>query len=63
MVKIALALGPEPTPVWTLAKQAGVEYAVGSMSLNPIPNASAEQQPWSYVSLAPCEGCIRRRRI
>ncbi len=52
MVKIALALGPEPTPVWTLAKQAGVEYVVGSMDLNPIPNANDEQQPWSYVSLA-----------
>ena len=52
MVKIALALGPEPTPVWTLAKQAGVEYVVGGMDLNPIPNASDEQQPWSYMSLA-----------
>ncbi len=52
MVKIALALGPEPTPVWTLAKQAGVEYVVGGLDLNPIPNASDEQQPWSYVSLA-----------
>ena len=52
MVKIALALGPEPTPVWTLARQAGVEYVVGGLDLNPIPNASDEQQPWSYVSLA-----------
>ena len=52
MLKIALALGTEPNPVWTLAKQAGVEHVVGSINLNPIPDASDEQQPWSYVSLA-----------
>ena len=37
MLKIALALGTEPNPVWTLGQQAGVEHVVGSINLNPIP--------------------------
>ena len=52
MLKIALALGTEPNPVWTLAQQAGVEHVVGSINLNPIPDASDAEQPWSYKSLA-----------
>ena len=51
-MKIALSLGTQPGPLWTLAKQCGVDYVVGSIPLNPIPNASKEQQPWSHVSLA-----------
>jgi mannonate dehydratase len=52
MMKIALALGPQPNPVWTLAKQCGVDYVVGSINFRPVPNASKEQQPWSHASLA-----------
>jgi hypothetical protein len=52
MMKIALELGQNPSPVWTLARQAGVEHAVVAINLNPIPNAGEEQQPWSYMSLA-----------
>ena len=52
MMKIALSLGPQPSPMLTLAKQCGVNHAVGGISLRPLPNASKEQQPWSYESLA-----------
>ena len=52
MMKIALVFGPQPGPVQTLAKQCGVEYVVGGIGLRPVPNASKEQQPWSYTSLA-----------
>ena len=52
MMKIALALGPQAGPVWTLAKQCGVDYVVGGINLHPVPNASKEQQPYSYMSLA-----------
>jgi mannonate dehydratase len=52
MMKIALALGLQPGPVWTLAKQCGIDYAVGSINLHPVANASKERQPWSYMSLA-----------
>ena len=51
-MKIALALGPQRSPVWTLAKQCGVDYVVGTMNLSPVQNASKEQQPWSHTSLA-----------
>ena len=52
MMKIAVLLSPQPGPALTLMKQCGVEYAVSGISLNPIPNASEEEQPWSYSSLA-----------
>jgi len=52
MMKIALALRPQADLVWTLAKQCGVDYAVGTINLHPVPNASKERQPWSYMSLA-----------
>ena len=51
-MKLALALGSKPGPVWTLAKQCGVNYAVGSINLNPIPDAGADEQPYSYMALA-----------
>jgi mannonate dehydratase len=52
MMKIALALGAQPGPVWTLAKQCGVDRVVGSINLNSAPNASKEEQPYSCMSLA-----------
>ena len=52
MMKIALALGAQPGPVWTLAKQCGVDHVVGSINLSPAPNVSKEQQPYSHMSLA-----------
>ena len=52
MMKIALMLGSKPGPLHILAKQCGVDYAVGGISLRPIPNADEEEQPWSHTSLA-----------
>lgn len=52
MLKIALSLGPEPGLTHVLAKQCGIDHAVAGIGLSPIPDASAEQQPWSRTSLA-----------
>ena len=52
MIKIAIAMPPQPNLGLTLMKQCGVEYAVGGIGLQPIANASEDEQPWSYPSLA-----------
>ena len=52
MIKIAVSTSPQPGLALTLMKQCGVDYAVGGISLQPIANASEEEQPWSYPSLA-----------
>ena len=52
MIQIAISIAPQPSLGLTLMKQCGVEHAVGGISLNPIPDASEEEQPWSYSSLA-----------
>lgn len=51
MIKIALAMSPEPGIGQTLMRQCGVEHAVGGISLEPVPNASEDEQPWSHRSL------------
>lgn len=51
-MRIALALGPESSVSHVLAKQCGVEYAVGGINLHPKANVSDDKQPWSYNSLA-----------
>lgn len=51
MIKIAEVFHPNDTALWKLVKQAGVKYAVGGFSLQPIPGADPERQPWSYMSL------------
>ena len=52
MIKLAIAISPEPGLNLTLMKQCGVPYAVGGVSLSPIPDAPADEQPWSHASLA-----------
>jgi len=52
MMKIALALGLQSGPVWTLARQCGIDHVVGIIDFHPVPDASKERQPWSYMSLA-----------
>jgi len=52
MIKIAISTSPQPGLGLTLMKQCGVEHAVGGISLQPVPNASEDEQPWSYPSLA-----------
>ncbi len=47
MLEIAEMLPPNPSPLWTLVKQAGVTHAVGAM-----PKASRGNAPWSFDALA-----------
>jgi len=52
MIKLAIATSPQLDLALTLMKQCGVEHAVGYFSLQPVPGASEDEQPWSYPSLA-----------
>lgn len=52
MIKLSVEISPEPSLGLTVMRQCGVEYAVGGISLKPIPGVSPEEQPWSYSSLA-----------
>lgn len=52
MIKLATVMAPEPSVSLTLMQQCGVEHVVGYGSMAPIPNASEDEQPWSYPSLA-----------
>jgi mannonate dehydratase len=51
MIKIAEVLPPEPTPLWRLARQCGVECAVGTFGPRRDMSAPRENLPWSYPSL------------
>ncbi len=53
-MKIALALGPEAGAVSTFGTQCGVEHAVGTFALDPLPGKPIEDeaQPFSRTSLA-----------
>jgi mannonate dehydratase len=49
MLEIAEFLPPTPSPLWKLAKQAGVDWAVGGLPFGePINGADA---PWDYLPL------------
>ncbi len=49
MIKIAEFLSPTPTPLWKLAKQAGVDSAVGGL---PTPaDCTDGESPWDYLPL------------
>ncbi|MFH1567871.1 MAG: mannonate dehydratase, partial [Gemmatimonadota bacterium] len=60
MIGIAVAIGPEPSLGLTLMKQCGVEKAVGYFSLQPVPGASADEQPWSLKSLTRTQAAYER---
>ncbi|MDZ4717164.1 MAG: mannonate dehydratase [Roseiflexaceae bacterium] len=49
MIDIAEFLSPNPTPLWKLAKQAGIDYAVGGLPFNEPFNGS--DAPWDYLPL------------
>src|SRR5690242_20048933 len=49
MINIAEVIPPTPSPVWKLAKQAGVDWAVGG--LPPADLLTGTEQPWDYIPL------------
>lgn len=48
MIEIAEYIPPTVTPLWKLAKQAGVDYAVGGL---PTQEMCGTEQPWDYRPL------------
>lgn len=49
MLQIAEFLPPTPTPLWKLAKQAGIDWAVGGLPFNEPFNGT--DAPWDYLPL------------
>lgn len=49
MIEIAEFLSPTPTPLWKLAKQAGVDWAVGGLPYDQPFNGP--DAPWDYMPL------------
>jgi mannonate dehydratase len=48
MIEIAEFISPTPSPVWKLAKQAGVDAAVGGLPANELKSG---EKPWDYAPL------------
>lgn len=49
MIEIAEFLSPTPSPLWKLAKQAGVDWAVGGLPFGAASNGT--EAPWDYRPL------------
>jgi len=49
MIKVAEFLAPNPSPLWKLAKQAGADWAVGTLPFDDPLNAG--DAPWDYLPL------------
>ncbi len=52
MIQIAEVLPPHPDPLWRLAKQCGIDHAVGVMDFSRGFDAPREELPWSFMALA-----------
>ncbi len=52
MVQIAEILPPRPDPLWRIAKQCGVDAAVGVMDFSAGLSVPRDQLPWSHMNLA-----------
>ena len=48
MLQIAEFINPTPSPLWKLAKQAGIDLAVGGL---PFDSLKAGEGPWDYAPL------------
>jgi mannonate dehydratase len=49
VIELAEMLPPEPSALWTLASQMGLQYAVGGLPFDDPDNG--DQQPWDYEPL------------
>ena len=49
MIQIAEMLGPQPSPLWNMVKQCGINHVVGAMNFR---RGSSDALPWSLKSLA-----------
>jgi mannonate dehydratase len=51
MMKIAEILPPQPSPLWRLVKQCGIEHVVGVMDFKGGLSGARDDLPWGYHSL------------
>jgi mannonate dehydratase len=50
-MQIAEFLSPQPSPLWRMVKQCGVDRVVGAMDFSRGLAVGREELPWSYMSL------------